>query len=276
MRILIRTSKWAIWARRLAGFALPLVVLPVFMHRERLIDSAAFHVVEIAAAAVALLGLLVSIAAFIRLWNSGDRGWDRAVFGFIVSLICLAPFAWATFEASRHPLVLDVSTDAQNPLPLVTAEARPLPSVEALLEVETAFPNVTTRTYPLNAVQMFEIIGQLVLDRGWEIRHRRVPTSVLGLGRINAIATTLLGWRDEVAIRVTGDPTGSTVDMRSVSLAAIHDLGSNGQRIEEFLVALDTEVTLLMRDNPAAVQPLEGVTEEPAEPVEEGAEGGGG
>jgi hypothetical protein len=35
MRILIRTSKWAIWARRFGSLALPLAAIPVLMHRER-------------------------------------------------------------------------------------------------------------------------------------------------------------------------------------------------------------------------------------------------
>jgi hypothetical protein len=63
--------------------------------------------------------------------------------------------------------------------------------------------------------------------------------------------------------------------MRSASLTAIHDLGSNGQRIEEFLTALDNAVTLLMRDNPAAVEPLQGGEDEAPVPVEgEGDTGG--
>lgn len=274
MRILVRTSKWAIWARRIASFALPLVVLPVFMHRERLITSAAFHVVELAAAGFALLGALLGIVAMFRLWHSGDRGWDRAVIGLLLSLVCLAPFAYVALQAARYPLVLDVATDDRDPPPLTLA-APPLGSVDAVLAIAAAFPNVKTRLYPLNALQSFDIVAGLAAARGWDIRQRREPATVLGEGQVSAVATTLLGWRDEVVLRVRGDPAGSIVDMRSASLASLHDLGANGQRIEDFLVALDAEVTLLMRDNPAAVQPLDGIIEEPAEPVEEGAEGGG-
>jgi len=68
---------------------------------------------------------------------------------------------------------------------------------------------------------------------------------------------TLPGWREEVVIRVTGTATNSTVDMRSASLNALHDFGSNGLRVEAFLAALDDAVTTLLRDNPNANQPLE-------------------
>jgi hypothetical protein len=33
--------------------------------------------------------------------------------------------------------------------------------------------------------------------------------------------------------------------MRSASLHNLHDLGENGRRIEEFLAALDNQITLL-------------------------------
>jgi Protein of unknown function (DUF1499) len=275
MRILVRTSRLAIWARRIASFTVPLVVLPVFMHREGLITAVMFQSLELTAAGLALLGAVLGVIAMLRLWISGDRGWDRAVWGLLLSLVCLAPFAYVALQVVRYPLVLDVATDDRDALPLVVA-APPAPtSVDAILAVAAAFPNIKSRVYPLNAQQTFEIVTALVAERGWDVRQTRAPASVLGEGQINALTTTLLGWRHEVALRVRGNPDGAAVDMRSVSLDPVHDLGANGQYIEEFLVALDSEVTLLMRDNPAAVQPLDGSVEEPAEPVEEAAEEGG-
>jgi hypothetical protein len=99
---------------------------------------------------------------------------------------------------------------------------------------------------------MFTIIEDLVEARGWEVRTRRAPPTALDIGQINAIAVTLFGWRDEVAIRVTGTAQGSTIDMRSVPLGRFHDFGDNGHRIEEFLLALDEKITLTLRDAPQA------------------------
>jgi len=42
MRILTRTSKWAIWARRLGGFSLPMLVVPVLLHRNQALGSDIF------------------------------------------------------------------------------------------------------------------------------------------------------------------------------------------------------------------------------------------
>ena len=58
--------------------------------------------------------------------------------------------------------------------------------------------------------------------------------------------------------------------MRSASMLGVHDLGENGHRIEEFLLALDTEVTVIMRDAPVN-QPPEEAPAEGEEDAEEDA-----
>jgi hypothetical protein len=99
---------------------------------------------------------------------------------------------------------------------------------------------------------MFTLVEQLVAERGWDVRSRRVPLNALGTGQLNAVATTLFGWRQEVALRITGSTEGSSVAMRSASLTSFHDFAENGLRIEAFLVDLDNRVTLLLRDAPVA------------------------
>lgn len=271
LRIIIRTSKWAIWSRRLASFSLPLVVIPVLLHRERLIDADTFHLVAAIACAVALMALVAALVALVRLWYSGDQGWGRAVSALVVSLICLAPFGWAGWMATRYPPVTDVATFERAALPLVldaaTSAMRP-PVPLPISEVETYFPNARTREYPLNALQAFELATRLVEAEGWQVRTRRQPIGPLAEGRINARAVRLMGWRDEIVLRIAGGLEGAVIDMRSVSLDAIHDLGANGLRIEAFLTALDTEVTTLMRDNPGLFEPDDDFTDDDELPPE--------
>ena len=249
MRILIRTSKWAIWARRLGSFALPLAIIPVFLHRERIISSDDFHIIELVAAGFALLALVLALGAFARLWVTGDQGWSRATIGMFFALVCLAPMAFVLWLAFHYPSVTDVSTDFSRPPALVTVVSK-IATPEQRAELEAAFPNARTRTYPIAAEQMFGIIEQLGAANGWEPRARRAPTHPLDEGNLNAIATTLLGWRDEVSVRVLGTASGTTVDMRSAAAHGWHDLGENGRRIEAFLLALDQRITLMLRDAP--------------------------
>ncbi len=265
MRILVRTSKWALWARRIAGFALPITAIPVALHWFGVMDSIAFEAVEVLAFGIAGLAFLVSLGALARLWISGDRGWLRALTGLLVSLICLAPFGYLALQAYRYPDTPDLSTDYANPPTLLVARIDGVADPYAVVAIEAAFPNARTRRYPLNVEQMFDIVESLIAERGWAVNARTVPVGILGSGQINAVATTLFGWRDEVVLRVRGDTAGTTVDMRSTAISSIHDFGANGSRIEAFMLALDTTVTQLMRDNPASVAPLEeGGEEAPA------------
>lgn len=261
MRILIRTSKWAIWSRRLGSLAVPLAIIPVFMHRERMISSADFGVVEIVAVSVAALALLLALGAFVRLWITGDQGWGKAVLGLFFSLVCLAPLGVVGWLSARYPAVSDVSTDYVNPPGIVSQLEVPFPDALGQAAVVSAFPNARDRSYPIEAAQMYELVAALADARGWEPRARRAPQTPLAEGQINAIATTLVGWRDEVAIRIQGTAQGAIVSMRSTALHGFHDLGENGRRIEEFLLALDQRVTEVLRNVVPSTAPVD---DEPA------------
>jgi len=102
MRILIRTSKWAIWARRLGSLALPLAIIPVLLHRERLITSADFNVVEIVAMSVAALGLVLSLGA-LWLLRQGRRVWFALLPGLFMLVTTLTNLV-LLFEHYRHDL----------------------------------------------------------------------------------------------------------------------------------------------------------------------------
>ena len=263
MRILIRTSKWAIWSRRIASFALPLAIVPIFMHRGGMITSETFNVIEWTAIFCALAALVMAISSFVRLWITGDRGWVRAAFGVVFSLIVLLPAAYAAYAFWTYPRTTDVYTDLADPPLLVSDVPHVQMTTDLARSIAAAFPNVASRTYPLGPEQVFELALALAAARGWEVEARLAPQGPAGEGQLNAIVVTLLGWRDEISVRVTGVPEGSTVAMRSSSQVGIHDLGENGHRIEEFLLALDTEVTVIMRDAPlnAPVEPAEGEEE---------------
>lgn len=273
MRILIRTSKWAIWSRRLASFAIPLAVIPVILHRQQVISTEAFHTMELVALVVALLGLFASLVALGRLWVTGDRGWDRALGGLVLSLLCLAPFAYGLFEAERYPRVTEVSTDPALALALIDPVPQP-ERPEDRAAIEAAFPNARTRSYPLDAPALYEVVSKIVQDSGWDVRLRQAPATQRGDGSITALVTTWLGWRDEVAIQVSTTDNGAKVDMRSSSLTpSLSDLGANGRRIEDFLLAVDAAVTEVLRNSVLGTTPPGG-TEAETPPVQSSGRGG--
>jgi hypothetical protein len=250
MRILVRTSKWAVWARRFGALALPLAAIPVLLHRGHLITSDNFLAVETAAMALAAAAVVMALIAFARLWFTGDQGWGRATLAFVFGALCLLPAGFFLWQAASIPASPDVSTDfTEAPLLVSFVESRFI-GPEERARIEAAYPNARSRTYPIEAPQMFEVIGRLIDTEGWDIRATRTPIGPLDEGQINAVVTTLLGFSQEVAIRVAGSADGATIDMRSASLSAFPDFGENGQRVEGFLLELDNQVTLMLRNAP--------------------------
>jgi hypothetical protein len=252
MRVLIRTSPAAIWARRFAALALPLTILAVLLHYGGQLDGRAFTIAAAVAIAVSVLALVLSLAALVTLWFSGDRGWGRAFGAFFIALVCLLPAAAAAYAVWHYPDVGDVTTDPGSPpllmstLPLDPAGVASDPAV-----LVKAFPGLRSRRYSLDAPSLFQLLAKLVADRGWKVIGQTAPATGLDVGQINALATALGGWRDEVAIRVSGDSAGSVVDMRSAALSPGPDLGANGRRIVDFLSDLDAQVTRRLRNSPA-------------------------
>lgn len=259
MRIIIRTSKRAVWARRIASLSVPLLVIPTLLFRFGHIEAQTFYAALGVAFVTAVASVIIAVIALVHLWKSGDLGWGRSISALFIGMVCLAPFGWAVLQIERYPRATDVATAPRQDLPLVldaVTRAMPDPQLLSASVAETAFPNARTRDYPLTAEQTYELIERLVDQWGWQVRLARPPSDLDSGGRLNARSTSLIGWRDEIVIRITSTSQGARVDMRSVSLDAIHDLGANGQRIEAFLASLDAEVTTLLRDNPNIAQPV--------------------
>lgn len=252
MRILIRTSKWAIAARRIGTLAVPLVIMAVALHHLRLLNGSVFLVAILAAGVVAALAVMVAVIALVRLWYSGDRGWDLALSGLVLGAICLAPYGYYGNLALRYPAVTDMATTTRFSLPLTfdpSMTDMPAPKMLGPVEMAKIFPNVEARTYPLDVATTFALVQRIVADNGWAVTLLREPYET-GSARINAQIVTLPGWREEIVVGVAPDPEGVRVDMRSASLSAPHDFGANGRHIESFLAELDEAVTVLLRDSP--------------------------
>ena len=203
---------------------------------------------------LAALAVLMAFIAFVRLWFTGDQGWTRATIAFIFGVLCLAPAAWFGYETIHEPSSPDVTTDFSNPPALVSFVESRFITPDQRAKIEAQFPNARSRNYPITAPEMFDAVSNLIDDRGWEVRASRKPASQLDSGEINAIVTTLLGFRQEVAIRVTGAADGTTIAMRSASLSSFPDFGENGSHVEAFLLDLDNQVTVMLRNATPAGQ----------------------
>lgn len=77
------------------------------------------------------------------------------------------------------------------------------------------------------------------------------------VGRIEAVARTpVMGFREDVSIRIVPDAEGSRVDVRSSSRYFEHDLGSNAARIIKFSEDMNEVVDNAARPAKKAAAPV--------------------
>src|ERR1700692_3033607 len=87
----------------------------------------------------------------------------------------------------------------------------------------------------------YEITLQLINRRKWLVIDERPPLPPRRIGRIEAVARTpIMGFREDVSIRVTPDGEDSRVDIRSSSRYFESDLGSNAARVTKLIDDINT------------------------------------
>lgn len=218
------------------------------MHREHMIASDTFTLLFAVGLGLALLAILVSLIAFVRLWQTGFRGWGHTFQALLGGLVLIAPLGIAVYWADIYPRANDVATSG--PLPELILDENKSDTPLAAKERAEAFPTAVARTYALPPDRVLALVAALVSDRQWDTRLRREPVAPSTPGRMNALAMTLFGYRDEVGFLVSWTAEGSIVSMRSASLYGLSDLGANGRRIEAFLAALDKATLEAQRQGP--------------------------
>jgi hypothetical protein len=87
----------------------------------------------------------------------------------------------------------------------------------------------------------FDITLRLANKRKWLVIDERPPQPPRRIGLIEAVARTpIMGFREDVSIRIQPDADGSRVDIRSSSRYFHNDLGSNAARISKLIDELNT------------------------------------
>lgn len=127
------------------------------------------------------------------------------------------------------PLINDVTTTPDAPPALDS----PYPPRFRFLQ-RWLYPGLHPLTFAIPTADLFTLIEGLAMTRpDWSVTTR-TPR------RLEIVATTsVLGFKDDVAIEVRDAPEGSSVHMRSRSRVGLSDFGANARRIRQFLNALE-------------------------------------
>lgn len=245
-------SRLASWARNLAVFSAIAVLVSILIVRFGFLEVKPALATFFGALGCAGLSILLGFAAFAAIWQNGSRGMGRILVAFLINAMVLAYPAYLAYQYRTLPHIYDITTDAVDP-PAFEALARlrngegTNPAIYAGLysaELQRqAYPDIEPIDLETPAQRAYQLALRLVQRRKWLIIDEQAPRAPRMIGHIEAVARTpIMGFREDVAIRVVPNGDDSRVDIRSASRYFDSDLGSNAARISKFTDDLNAAV----------------------------------
>ena len=230
----VHSSKMVQWGGYLALTFLLGLVLSVLSVRGGLWQQGLLLYALCCLGAAALLAILLICLAL-----PGFSPWRRDLL-----LRCLAVlpgsilFLSLLMTRGDYPVIHDITTDVVNPpvftqaLVIRDKSANSLDINEETIQLQIAgYPDLQTSHSTLDFASAFKQATAVAEKLGWEI-----TLSDAEAGIIEAVATTtVMGFKDDIVIRLSRSENGTLIDLRSASRVGQSDLGANAGRIREFM-----------------------------------------
>lgn len=243
-------SSLATWARNLAVFAVVAVVVSIIIVRFDFLEMKPALATFFGGLAIAALSILFGLAGFAAIWQNGSRGMARILLAFLIDGAILAYPAYQALLYRKLPAIHDVTTDPIDPprfdalSRLRTGDGTNSAVYAGLYSAEQQrqfYPDIEPIELEIPVDRAYAIARQLVIKRKWTVIDEREPQPPRRIGRIEAVARTpIMGFREDISIRVVPDGDDSRVDIRSASRYFESDLGSNAARVTKFIDDLNT------------------------------------
>lgn len=243
-------SGLATWSRNLAIFSVIAVVVSILIVRFGFLEVKPALATFFGALGLAGLSILLGLAAFAAIWQNGSRGMSRILLAFLIDAVILAYPGYLGLKYRKLPAIHDITTDPIDPprfealARLRTGEGVNSAVYAGLYSAEQqrlAYPEIETVELEIPPQRAYEVTLALVTKRKWVIIDERPPVPPRRIGRIEAVARTpIMGFREDVSIRITPDGEDSRVDIRSSSRYFESDLGSNAARVSKLIEDINT------------------------------------
>jgi uncharacterized protein (DUF1499 family) len=242
-------SGLAVWSWRLAAFSIPVLLLAIIIIRSGLLEVSPALATLGGALVLAFAAIVLALGAFVVIWQEGCKGLGYAVIAMLIGIAILAYPTFLSVRAARLPWLTDITTDPVDPPRFDTiARLRPRnanPIVYAGAAAgqlqRAAYPDIEPLQVSANPQQAYDAALAVITKHKWKVVDLRPPqASGRREGVIEAVARTpIMGFRDDVVVRVRFDDEGSRVDIRSASRYGRTDFGTNAARIRRLLSDID-------------------------------------
>jgi uncharacterized protein (DUF1499 family) len=243
---------FATWTPRVALFSGALIVTAILLHRLLGMPTALALNLFLVAFGLAALALLLGVVAIGDVWRRGADGGAWAVIGM---LLAGGVFCWPLAFAPAYynlPSINDASTDLGSPPVFATLAAErqragasspaQYPGGRFAELQKAAYPDLR----PLYVSRPLDETYDLAVETVKRLRFQIVaesPPQQRRAGLIEAVdRTTVIGFYDDVIVRVDSEAGRSRIDVRSASRFGQHDLGRNSSRVRRVLAELQARI----------------------------------
>jgi uncharacterized protein (DUF1499 family) len=249
------TSRLAVWARRCAFFALAATVLSILIVRSGILEIVPAIATYAGALLFAVIAMVLAFGAFIVVWRDGASGMGYAFTAIFISLALIAYPSYLGYLAYSLPMINDITTDAIDPPRFdVLSRLRARGTAEyaglyAADQQRRAYPEVEALSVNASPKDAYDTAMAAITRRKWRVVVDRPPLLPRREGHIEAVARTpIMGFRDDISIRVRPEDEGARIDVRSASRYGYHDFGTNASRIKALLDDIDDRISAAIEE----------------------------
>jgi uncharacterized protein (DUF1499 family) len=270
-------SRLAIWARRLALFSLVATFVAIVIVRSGALDIVPALSTLGGALVLACVAILIALASGAVIWRDGIGGGRYAAAALFIGCALIAYPAYLGLKAYRLPAIYDITTDPIDP-PQFDAIARLRPrdanpvayaGLYAAEQQNAAYPDIAPDETTATPQEAYNAAMKVIAKRRWRVVDARPPQARVADARpaadpairdgiIEAVARTpILGFRDDVVVRVRSTADGARIDVRSASRYGRHDFGTNASRVRNLIDDIDTVLSTPAPEKPEKKAPAQ-------------------